>query len=242
MHYFDDLNAAGAALRRSWHAPLLKRWVIENRPGTGPGWDAYPTSRRIVNWIKFDLRFNALPEECRDSMAVQVRWLRRRLEYDLLGNHLLANAKALVHAGLYFSGAAAQGWYALGLDLMVRQLSEQILPDGGHFERSTMYHALVLEDVLDTVNILHCYGRTVPPQWRELILRMRNWLGVMTHPDGDIAFFNDAAFKIAPTHAALEAYAQRLALGALPDSCRASAGTDAEWLRATFRRSCHLVL
>jgi hypothetical protein len=39
---------------------------------------------------------------------MQVRFLRKRLEVHLLGNHLFANAKALVFAGLYFSGDEAE--------------------------------------------------------------------------------------------------------------------------------------
>ena len=38
-----------------------------------------------------------------------------------------------------------------------RELPEQILADGGHFELSPMYHALVLEDLLDLVNIARRY-------------------------------------------------------------------------------------
>ena len=38
----------------------------------------------------------------------------------------------------------------------------------------------------------------------------------MSHPDGEIAFFNDAAFGIAATPAELEAYAERLDLGPPP--------------------------
>ena len=39
----------------------------------------------------------------------------------------------------------------------------------------------------------------------------------MSHPDGEIGFFNDAAFGVAPTLAELEAYASRLGLSAVPD-------------------------
>jgi uncharacterized heparinase superfamily protein len=39
---------------------------------------------------------------------------------------------------------------------------------------------------------------------------MLAWLDRMTHPDGKIAFFNDAAFGIAPDRSALEAYARRV--------------------------------
>ncbi|MEA1922030.1 MAG: hypothetical protein U9N63_05180, partial [Pseudomonadota bacterium] len=38
------------------------------------------------------------------SLAIQVRYLRKRLEYHLLGNHPFANGKALVFAGLFLLG------------------------------------------------------------------------------------------------------------------------------------------
>jgi uncharacterized heparinase superfamily protein len=221
LHYFDDLNAAGAEHRGLWHERLLARWLAENPPAAGIGWDSYPVSRRIVNWIKFDLRCHGLSEACRASLAVQARWLAMRIEYDLLGNHLLANAAALVHAGLYFTGEEAQRWLRLGLDLLGGELAEQILVDGGHFERSTMYHAIVLCELLDNLNIVKTFGEPVPPQWPDAIARMRFWLSVMTHPDGDIAFFNDAAFGIAPTARELESYAQRLGLGPVKESAEA---------------------
>jgi Heparinase II/III N-terminus len=63
----------------------------------------------------------------------------------LLGNHLLANAKALVFAGTYFAGDEANAWLQRGVGLLREQVAEQVLADGGHFERSPMYHAIVLE-------------------------------------------------------------------------------------------------
>jgi len=95
----------------------------------------------VVNWIKWSLGGNSLSLKVRQSLAVQVRWLTRRVESHLQGNHVFANAKALVHAGLYFEGEEAELWLQRGLSLMQAQISEQVLIDGGHFERSTMYHA-----------------------------------------------------------------------------------------------------
>jgi uncharacterized heparinase superfamily protein len=213
LHYFDDLNARGAELRRDWHLGLMQRWVQENLPGRGIGWDPYPVSRRIVNWVKWSSRGESLPESCRESLAVQSRWLMRRLEYHLLGNHLFANAKALVHAGLHFEGAEPSRLLRRGLMIVDREVDEQVLEDGGHFERSPMYHAAFLEDLLDLVNLLRRFGQRIPATWLAAIERMRRWLQVMTHPDGEIAFFNDAAFGIAPTLEQLEAYAVRLSLG-----------------------------
>jgi uncharacterized heparinase superfamily protein len=41
---------------------------------------------------------------------------------------------------------------------------------------------------------------------------MCRWLAAMSHPDGEIAFFNDAATAVAPSPAALFAYAARLGI------------------------------
>ena len=102
LHYFDDLNAIGADTRKDWHHKLIQHWVYNNPPGKGNGWDAYPSSLRIVNWIKWALIGNHLDSISEHSLFVQVRYLSKTLETHLLGNHLFANAKALLYAGLFF--------------------------------------------------------------------------------------------------------------------------------------------
>lgn len=211
LHYFDDLNAEGARTRREWHARLIERWITENPPGYGNGWEPYPISLRIVNWIKYALNGENLSSRAIASLAVQTRFLRERLEFHLLGNHLLANAKALIFAGLFFEHGEAEEWLTQGLSILRTEMPEQILADGGHFERSPMYHAIILEDFLDIQNIGKAYGLGKIIE-TETIEKMREWLLAMSHPDGDIAFFNDAAFDIAPNLAALSAYAERLNL------------------------------
>ncbi len=214
LHYFDDLNAQDAASRGVLHAGLMAQWVRENPAVAGSGWEPYPASLRIANWIKWTQAGNALPAECVHSLAVQARHLSRRMEYHLLGNHLFANAKALVFAGLFFSGDEADAWLAAGMAILHEQVPEQILADGGQFERSTMYHALALEDVLDLINLLHAAGRPVPKTWPAIATRMIDWLAVMSHPDGRIALFNDAAFGIAPANGELRRYAAELGIEA----------------------------
>ncbi|MFI5447130.1 heparinase II/III family protein [Polaromonas sp. UC242_47] len=209
LHYFDDLNAAGAANRREWHMRLVERWIEENPPGYGNGWEPYPISLRIVNWIKWAMGGGALSSRAIASLAIQVRFLSERLEFHLLGNHLLANAKALIFAGAFFEQEEAGEWLTKGLAILRREMPEQILADGGHFERSPMYHAVILEDMLDIENIANAYGLGVIIE-AGVVDKMRDWLATMCHPDGEIAFFNDAAFGIAPRLMALSEYAQRL--------------------------------
>jgi len=212
LHYFDDLCAADSTSRHAAHLVLINRWITENPPAVGNGWEPYPLSLRIVNWIKWVLAGNELSTEALHSLAVQTRYLYQRLEYHLLGNHLWTNAKALVFAGLFFTGDEACAWLRRGLKILDVEVPEQILEDGGHFERSPMYHAIILDDLLDLINLFRAYGREIPAAWLETHVRMRAWLIALSHPDGEIALFNDAAFGVAPCWKKLDAYAGRLGI------------------------------
>jgi uncharacterized heparinase superfamily protein len=217
QHYFDDLNAYDADLRKDLHKELLTNWILENPPGVGVGWEPYPSSLRIVNWIKWSLSSDKLSETLLHSLAVQLRWLSKRLEIHLLGNHLFANAKALFFGGLFFEGNEADRWLKKGLRILNREIEQQILPDGGNFERSTMYHALAFEDVLDLINIARTFSDKLSSEqklnisfFHRFAKSMHHWLKNMCHPDGEISFFNDAAFDVAPSVAELDSYFQRL--------------------------------
>jgi uncharacterized heparinase superfamily protein len=215
LHYFDDLAALADKAKNAIQRELMARWIAENSAGEGNGWEPYPTSLRIANWIKWALAGNAVDAGWLDSLAQQARWLAQKLEWHLLGNHLLANAKALVMAGLYFEGAEAECWLTAGISIYESQLKEQILVDGAHFELSPMYHGIILEDLLDVLNMACAYGivgRDALAALPEITGRMRSWLKAMTHPDGALSFFNDAAFGISACCADFEAYAGRLGL------------------------------
>ncbi len=221
LHYFDDLSGDGAAGRQQWHRTLVERWIAENPPGMGSGWEPYPLSLRIVNWIKWLLAGNEPVKELANSLYLQAWYLRRRLEFHLLGNHLFANAKALVFAGLFFKGVEAEKWLKKGLQILAREVPEQILADGGHFERSPMYQSIILEDLMDLINIMRTYGQPPSDIWLDSAQKMLLWLKVMCHPDGQISFFNDAAIGIAAEPGKIEKYALRLGLSAIDPSQQA---------------------
>jgi len=209
LHYFDCPNLE-----------LIEGWSRDNPWGQGNGWEPYPLSLRICNWIKWALEGNFLPETALQSLSQQAEYLAQSMEFHLLANHLFVNAKALVFAGRFFSGPAADRWLRAGLKVLEGQIPEQILHDGGHFERSPMYHALVLEDILDLVNLIRTYPDAIASDaermWIEAGGRMAGWLTQICHPDGEISFFNDAAIGIAPTLAEVTAYAQRLGVQPSP--------------------------
>ncbi len=203
LHYFDDLCREGASLRTDTHVALLKRWIEENPVGKGVGWEPYPTSLRIVNWIKWDVNFGRLSEVARANLHLQSLSLANRLERHLLGNHLWANAKALIFAGAYFSQERIDSILERAKALFFRELKEQLLPDGGHFELSPMYHATLADDLLDLIQLGSAYPNIFSRQEAASLSlaadAMLEWLGGMIHPDGEIAFFNDCAYGHAPT-------------------------------------------
>ncbi|MBL8200272.1 MAG: alginate lyase family protein [Chromatiales bacterium] len=217
LHYFDYLHwpVYPAAAK----ARLIDSWIAGHPAPAGDGWEPYPLSLRAVNWIRWWLTEPAsqpVPTAWRDSLATQLAGLETRLEYHLLANHLVKNGKALLFGGLFFNGPRADRWRELGLRILVREAGEQLLPDGGHYERSPMYHCIVLEDYLDAVNLLRACPGVVPAAAEATLVaaatRALGFLAGITAGDGRIPLFNDSAFGIAPEPDELLAYGERLGI------------------------------
>lgn len=215
LHYFDDLNSFGAENREEFHLQCIDRWIAENPPNDGNGWEPYPLSLRLVNWIKWFSQKKDIDEKYLMSMLQQANVLSQKLEYHILGNHLFANAKALIFVGSFLDDKNTK-YLQIGLTILDRELREQLLDDGAHFELSPMYHTILLWDLLDLINLatitqLSSLNSRLK-QWQSLAEKALGWLHVMVHPDNDISFFNDAAFAIAPNPRKVFEYAQQLGL------------------------------
>ena len=212
LHYFDDLNAHENQSRNNWHIDLINSWVNANASMKGNGWEPYPLSIRIVNWIKWSLNGKFMEASWANSLEIQARALSQNIEKHLLGNHIFANAKALIFAGLFFKGNEAKKWYEKGQKIIARELDEQVLSDGGNFELSPMYHLIFLEDLLDLINIHQAYNLELQFDIEKKVFLMFKWLKIMCHPDGEISFFNDSAIGSTPSVKQIEDYAIRLKL------------------------------
>lgn len=202
LHYFQYLHPEEGLEKRIGIA-LMNDWIQNNPPGTKDSWDSFPISLRLVNWIKYLTQASQPEPEAKafnQSIYQQALWLERTMERHLLGNHFFKNLKALVFAGLFFQGKDAERWLDKGGCLLAHEIREQILFDGGHFERSPMYHCMILEDCLDLFNIFNEKHSTACRELKTLLEsvcpRMAQFLTGMLHPDEKIALFNDAAFGI----------------------------------------------
>lgn len=210
LHYHAFLNED---LPFTHKVEILERWINENPISKAVAWDPYPLSLRIVNWVKFYLSHpDATHLKFEKSLALQAELLFHQIEYHLLGNHLFENAKALFFVGCLIQNARGQKYLKKAISLLHQQLDEQILQDGFHFERSPMYHALILEGILDLYVMLIHYpvDFSLEEKIRNLIPCMLEALTAVTHPNGGLVYFNDTSNGVAPSSAELSKYAQKL--------------------------------
>lgn len=216
LHYFDYLNQPG--LDYDAGLSLINSWINHHPPkSTAVGWKPYPISLRLINWIKFLTTWQEnIPPHIIESLLLQTLNLRKQIEYQIGGNHLWANGKALWYAGTFLGETILAD---LGKKIILGEMKEQFLPDGGHFELSPMYHALLTEDLLDLVNLC----QSVPTnevnkalmRLREVAGRALGWLGAIVDDQGQIPLLNDAAYGIAASYQELLPYARLL--GVAPD-------------------------
>lgn len=215
LHGFDWLRERGRDPVAS--LGLIADWISRNPPGTADAWEAYTVSRRIGNWIDLLARPDVAPSvdpAARASLAQQTLWLENNLEKHLRANHYLENGRALALAGTYFDGPDADRWRAGGVRLLMSELDEQILADGGHIERSPMYQALVLEALLDLLNVVRAHPGLYPGPFVTMlqgaVRRALEFIAAIELAGGALPRFNDSADGEAASPSELYAYGERM--------------------------------
>lgn len=198
LHYFDYLW--GLSYEDSKRIAL--DWIERNPPSRkSTGWEPYPVSLRIQNWCcNFFGRFReaidgdaAFRQRLWESLHAQGFWLMDNLETHLLGNHYFENGASLALLGACFDGESAESWKRAGLAILKREIPEQILPDGMHYERSPMYHVRMTWLM---ATLAATGDGEIGDAVREPLGRMGRALGGLLHPDGEIPLFNDSAFGV----------------------------------------------
>lgn len=189
MGYVPPLLARGQAEDLSVVNRLLTSFNDANRwdrPGVlGDSWHPYAASHRLINLLAGLALYHKAGGPGDDAVEQTIlrharlctAHISANLELDVQFNHLMKNLVALsVYRGRLSPGVR-------------KSVAQCVLADGGHAERSPMYHLLALLDA----RILRACG--LEP---EIVDRIETALRVMTHPDGEIALFNDSWAGEAP--------------------------------------------
>lgn len=173
-------------------------------------WFPYSASHRILAilsgyLIARDRR--SLPEGLHTRIESFLRWnaafVLANIEHELKNNHVERNLAALCF--FYTHAQSVPAAISRRLDRDVAKLiRETILPDGLSAERSAMYQGLSVMALQVFVQTPFLSPATRTLAQERLPQAQRAWR-FMTHPDGEIALFNDAWFGEVPCPADLVA-------------------------------------
>lgn len=214
LNYFDFLRQPNLATTTGQE--LIDSWIAAEATHKD-GWEPYPISLRLVNWLQFyrtaQLR---VPSEVFASIRRQYAALWRKREFHLGGNHLLENAIALALTARYLNDDAGR---AKADKLLLEELNEQYLPDGAHYERSIMYHLMLFWRQLELYSWIGVPGKGAGGQPSDLLNMLEAslplqlaWAATMITPAGIYPHFNDSTEGIAPSWRAVQNYATSLGL------------------------------
>ncbi|NCB38604.1 MAG: hypothetical protein EOM80_07530 [Erysipelotrichia bacterium] len=216
LNYFDWLFDGQTDCYSLQNLYLILDWIEKNSSSRAESWEPFPLSRRITAWVRWCREHPALPSQAgdciKDSILCQCDRLWFDLEYHNQANHLFENLQALFVATVFLASRAANLTPLLlrrlefcALELL-KQIELQFFADGGHFERSPMYHREMLESVESVKSACEqllqsrCSDKILEERITQLktlceerVPKMRTWLALLTHPDGMIAQFNDSA-------------------------------------------------
>ncbi|MGM0599434.1 MAG: heparinase II/III domain-containing protein [Candidatus Rifleibacteriota bacterium] len=219
LNYFSWLFNKEAFLSKELALHLIFDWIEKNSDPGSESWEPYPLCKRIVNWCIWLDQYSDLVGPIQDcivsSIQSQSRRLMTDLEYHNQANHLFENLAALLIASLFLlrkdtnkpqtNGKQAKS----AAQELSQQIDEQFFADGGHYERSPMYHKEMLEalkkvaeSISQAQHIEFIKDTSLEVTLKELkdkinakLPLFNDWLANLTHPDGKIALFNDSTLK-----------------------------------------------
>ena len=231
LTYFDYLQQEH--MTKSQGLALIYDFIRESE-NIVDGMMPFPVSLRTVNWIRFLSRHRICDPLINRSLYCQYQKLMKNIEYHILGNHLLENGFSLLFGAYFFHD---EKLYRKAKEILEEELDEQILSDGAHFELTPMYHLIMMQRVLDSINLIenNVWKRdTLLDKLREKASQMTGWIVAMQFKNGRLPRVNDTAEGIAFAPETLLSYAKRLNLSII----KAKLGESGYRKRAIGRYEC----
>lgn len=188
LHYFDYLNDSDLSVE--FRVGSISQW-IDNKDNSNIFTHSYPASLRIINWIKFLLQNDIDNNLIYESLHRQAQRLSAFVEYNIMGNHLLVNAISLVWAGVFFDD---KKMLLKGSALLRKELNEQILTDGIHFEKSLSYQSIITKQCFETIVLLQHLktNSELIELLKEACTLLNSSLSLFQNKDGFYPNFGDA--------------------------------------------------
>lgn len=218
LHYLEYLIPLAIKYKQSCNKNYLRKWIeimsfwLQKAENSHDFFEPYTISMRIPNILicmevlRNELNETSLEQEIYKSIYKQYKYLTVNQEQALLANHYLENLKTIVISSLAFNELDIYHKY---FDLFLRQLDEQILPDGLHFERSLMYHKMVLEGIFRVLKVLRSTGHALDAE--KLISSINSMADILERLERGfdrIPLFNDAGNNVSKGTASLLAAAR----------------------------------
>lgn len=188
-----NLRDVGTEAARQMAVRLIESWLLHYDTWSEAEWAPHVLGERIAGWIGFyefyaPSTLSDFTENVTASLFRQWKHLVRTLPPSLVGAAGLQAIRGLVYGGLNFP----EGDKALGLacDLLRRQLTSEILPDGGHISRNPSIQLHMLRHLIDLRAVFTVAGLEVPDILNSSITAMVPVLKFYRHGDGELALFH----------------------------------------------------
>ncbi|MDQ0314646.1 heparinase II/III family protein [Amorphus orientalis] len=226
LHGFSwlrHLRASESTLSRSNARALVDEWIRLSPKLPPIAWEDAVASRRLLSWLS---QSPLILEDCdhafyqRFLKAVgrHVHHLRTALARSSDGISRIRMIMALTAAAAAIADQPGLArWATRALD---REISLQILPDGGHISRNPGLILDLLVDLLPIRQALSVRGITPSPVLGEALDRMMPMLRFFRHGDGSFVLFNGMGSTHTDLVATVLAYDD--SRGTAPDNARHS--------------------
>lgn len=193
FNWLGDMRAAGTEAARVQARAYLLQWIGTNQKWHPLSWRPDVLALRICSWLTHaEFVATGAPEDFNsmflDSVARQVRHLRRAGLFLPQGMDHMAVTKALIYAGLCLPNNLR--FVPRQLKAVARLSTQQILPDGGHIDRNPAAQMEALRHLIDIRAILNMMSVVVPEELDLAIERAAPALRFFCHGDGRLALFN----------------------------------------------------
>ncbi len=196
----------------------LLSWTANNPIGDSQylrrSWIPHSVSLRILNWSRYAAWCEQADLPVDDRLYRQIYknalFLDNHIEFEIGGNHLIENAIALVMAGVLFEEHNT-GWIKTGMEVLDYASETQFLADGGHFERSPMYHLMVLRRYATAFQLLTGSGYSTA-RLKTTAEQALGFLSAISEPAGEIPLLNDSVYGEQISASACMAYSKSCGL------------------------------